>query len=359
MTCKVSIIINNYNYEAFVGDAIESALAQTYSTCEVVVVDDGSSDGSRTVIDGFGARVTSIFKENGGQASAFNAGFRLATGDIIMFLDSDDMLHTDAAVRVVDAFRGAPCASKVQYRLQVVDARGRDTGRVVPSAHVRLPTGDLRPYLCKPCFTWWAPTSGQAFRAATLRRIFPLPENEHRHGVDYFLQPVVAMMGHVVSIDEVHASYRIHGSNDSLRDGLDLDVLRSHLARARDIHPHLYRMAAATGLDGYPSDVADLLDVALLTERMTSLRLGPEQHPIDGDRRAKVAHLGLRAALGRPDVAAWARVLQAAWFLAMLVVPRPMANWAATRLLYPATRGRLETDFEARSSRRPPTSRRT
>ena len=87
----VSVIINNYNYGRFVADAIDSALTQTYSNCEVIVVDDGSQDNSREVIARFGDRVRTVLKSNGGQSSAFNAGFAESSGGVICFLDSDDV----------------------------------------------------------------------------------------------------------------------------------------------------------------------------------------------------------------------------------------------------------------------------
>ncbi|MEA3116690.1 MAG: hypothetical protein QOG58_6489, partial [Caballeronia sp.] len=68
----VTIIICNYNYERFLADAIDSALAQDYAATRVVVIDDGSTDGSREVIGRFGARISAVFKENGGQVSAYN-----------------------------------------------------------------------------------------------------------------------------------------------------------------------------------------------------------------------------------------------------------------------------------------------
>src|SRR4051812_16040279 len=91
-----SIIINNYNYGHFLRDAIDSALAQTYPCTEVIVVDDGSTDDSREVIAGYGQRVTAVFKENGGQASAFNAGFAASRGEVVVFLDADDTLLPNA-----------------------------------------------------------------------------------------------------------------------------------------------------------------------------------------------------------------------------------------------------------------------
>lgn len=86
----VSIIVNNYNYERYLSEAIDSAIAQTYTHTEVIVVDDGSTDKSREIIANYGDRITPVLKENGGQASAFNTGLATSKGEIIIYLDSDD-----------------------------------------------------------------------------------------------------------------------------------------------------------------------------------------------------------------------------------------------------------------------------
>src|SRR6478735_6102551 len=96
-----SVIINNYNYADYLHQAINSALQQDYSNTEVLVVDDGSTDQSRDVIFGYGSRVTPIFKSNGGQASALNAGAAASRGDIVLFLDADDVLLPSAVTNVV------------------------------------------------------------------------------------------------------------------------------------------------------------------------------------------------------------------------------------------------------------------
>src|SRR5215469_1766841 len=77
-----SIVISSYNYGRFLPDAIDSALGQTYSRTEVIVVDDGSADHSREVIAGYGERVLPLWKDNGGQASALNAGYRASKGEV-------------------------------------------------------------------------------------------------------------------------------------------------------------------------------------------------------------------------------------------------------------------------------------
>src|SRR5437870_10165188 len=100
----VSIIINNYNYGRFLREAIDSALAQTAPNVEVIVVDDGSTDNSAAIIAGYGNRVVPMFKTNGGQTSALNAGFARSTGDVVLFLDADDVLLPTAVEKAINLF---------------------------------------------------------------------------------------------------------------------------------------------------------------------------------------------------------------------------------------------------------------
>jgi len=104
----VSIVVNNYNYARFLTECIDSALHQTYSAVEVVVVDDGSTDESREVIRNFGDRIKTVFKNNGGQGSAINAGFAASTGSIVIFLDADDELCGNYVAQLAAAASGGP-----------------------------------------------------------------------------------------------------------------------------------------------------------------------------------------------------------------------------------------------------------
>src|SRR5689334_15193361 len=99
-----SIIINNFNYARYLGEAVDSALGQTYPNVEVIVVDDGSTDSSREVIERYGDRIRSVFKTNGGQPSAINAGFQVSRGELIANLDSDDLYDATTIERVVDTW---------------------------------------------------------------------------------------------------------------------------------------------------------------------------------------------------------------------------------------------------------------
>ena len=107
-TGKVSIVITNYNYASYVGEAIESALSQRRKV-EVVVVDDGSTDNSREVLEAYKGRAKLILKENGGVAEARNVGIAHASGDYIVCLDADDRLdpaYVDVLAREMDEDRG-------------------------------------------------------------------------------------------------------------------------------------------------------------------------------------------------------------------------------------------------------------
>lgn len=105
MSTLVSIIIPVYNAERFVGTCIDSCLAQTHSTIEVICVNDGSRDRSAEILDCYAkadSRVKIIHKENGGVTSARNAGVACAACDFILFVDADDYLHPIAIQVLLD-----------------------------------------------------------------------------------------------------------------------------------------------------------------------------------------------------------------------------------------------------------------
>src|SRR5438270_2752465 len=135
----VSVVVTNHNYGRFLGDALESALAQEYSPVEVIVVDDDSNDDSRDVLRSFGSRVTAIAGSYGGQAAASNMGFPASSGDVVIFLDADDVLLPSAAGRAA-AMLDVPGAVKVHWPVELVDASGRKLGRRLPLDP--LPSGD-------------------------------------------------------------------------------------------------------------------------------------------------------------------------------------------------------------------------
>lgn len=173
----VSIIINNYNYGRFLGDAIDSALGQSYPCIEIVVVDDGSTDNSRAIVNKYGNQVVSVFKQNGGQASAFNTGFANCRGEIVCFLDSDDIFAPGKVAHVVQIFTDHPEVGwcwDIERRFD--DATGarfpskagtHNNGRWDARDVMASGTPPVIPIAC----------SGMSFRRRILADILPMPED--------------------------------------------------------------------------------------------------------------------------------------------------------------------------------------
>ena len=211
MALKVSIIINNYNYAEYLPSCIESAIAQTYQNTEVIVSDDGSTDNSRAIIESYGSSVRATFKLNGGQASAFNAGYKLSSGDLIIFLDADDVLWPSCVSEVIRHWRLG--LKKLHFNLEIIDPSGKPLGKLYLKPP--LPSGDLREQLIADGSVASVPTSGNVFPRAFLDQVMPMPEVGWERDADAYLFNLAALSGEVGAIDEPLGGYRSHGRNVS------------------------------------------------------------------------------------------------------------------------------------------------
>lgn len=329
----VEIVIDNYNYDAFLGAAIESALGQTHGKVRVIVVDDGSSDGSRELLRDFEDRVEVVLKENGGQASALNAGFERCRGDVVIVLDADDLLHPEAASRAAAAFAAEETLAKVQCRMDTIDAAGRSTGAIKPPPHLPMPSGDMRrAELSFPFDLTWLAMSANAFRTQALRQILPIPERDYRICADWYLVHMTALLGPVASLEEIGASYRVHGSNSYERQTprLDLDHIRQTVGLAGATVRELERLADELALER-ADPVLSLWDLA---NRLISLKLDPERHPVAGDRPGGIVLDAVRAARRRFDSTAPKKLIFVAWFAITAAAPRRFVPRLAELFLY-------------------------
>ena len=207
----LSALINNYNYGRFLRDAIDSALNQSYTNMEVIVVDDGSTDDSREIIASYGSRIVPIFKENGGQASAFNAGFAASRGEIICFLDSDDVWLPGKAQAVVSRFSESGDVVLVYHAFQYADSNLRPMGKVLPLSFLE---GDVGEKVLRSGGCWPFPhPSAFAFRRSLLTSYMPIPEAPFRTCADACLAYLTPLLGKVAAIKQSLSLYRLHGSN--------------------------------------------------------------------------------------------------------------------------------------------------
>lgn len=329
----VSIIIPNYNYARFLRRSIDSSLEQDYPDVEVIVVDDASSDHSPDVIDSYGDAITSRLREkNGGHAAAFNTGLEASSGEIVLFLDADDYLYSDAVSQIVEAWDEE--TAQVQFRLHVVD-EGQRVKDVFPPPELPFDSGDVVPKLLHKGRYQTTVTSGLAFHRSTLETIMPIPEPDFRQGADGYLATLAPLYGHVRSIDECLGAYRIHGVNHS--------VFGERLAeRARwrvrhDFHrmDALADQASEIGLTVPPEAV--LRDPVHLEERLASLCTDRQHHPVADDSKLALATAGARASL-EMKASLRRRTVLAAWFLSVGVLPQRMARTVLSWKLVASTR---------------------
>jgi glycosyltransferase involved in cell wall biosynthesis len=121
---KVSIIIPAYNQERLISQTIDSALAQTYPDFEVIAVDDGSTDGTRSILASYGKKIKCIYQENKGPAAARNTGFLIAQGDYLLFLDHDDLVPPNKLALQVALLESHPELGVVYSGWQCINQEG-------------------------------------------------------------------------------------------------------------------------------------------------------------------------------------------------------------------------------------------
>jgi len=234
----VSILISNYNYGEYLGDAIESALRQTYDKLEVVICDDGSTDDSFRILERYRSldrRIKVIYQSNGGQSLALNAAFHKSTGDIICLLDADDVFMPDKVRRVVEAFGAAPDAGLAVNRMLIVDKNRKCLGKIPLLSH--LATGWQGPSLdiCGPrVLPGLPPSSGLSLRRVIAESVFPLPSGLGAYA-DTLIQVLTPRITLIVAVQTPSSEYRVHGANVAAVSAFTEDRLKNLVVWEREI----------------------------------------------------------------------------------------------------------------------------
>ena len=319
----VSVVINNFNYGDFVGRAIDSALQQTYAAIEIVVIDDGSTDRSREVISAYRDRCRIVFQPNRGQGAAYNAGFAVSRGDIVLFLDSDDLLLPDAIARVVAAWR--PGVAKIQFYLDVVDRHERPLGARMPN--IAFVDGDMLEFLRSYSYYPAPPASGNAYTRSALAAMLPMPDSSWRNGADGYLIGLAPVYGEVRSIHASLGLYRVHGRNNSEVAGIDLPLLRRRLRNEIEREEAIAAHAARRGIALPPARVLRI--PSHCKARLLSLRFDRSTHPYADDRLLTLVLRGILASWLFPHASLRKRVFATAAFPLLALLPR---RWLRPRL---------------------------
>jgi glycosyltransferase involved in cell wall biosynthesis len=332
----VSIIINNYNYDRFLAEAINSALNQSYEQIEVIVVDDGSTDNSRQIIAEYGDRIISILQPNGKQAAAFNSGFARSQGEIIIFLDSDDYLFPQAVAEIVKVWQ--PDLAKVHYRLDIVDSVGKSRGYSAPQGTVPLAQGKVWQMLLTTGGYTSTPTSGNALNRKALNNLFPIPD-EYKLTADDYLSYQVPFYGEVVAIDRALGVYRVHDSNQWALSTVTGDRFKRFVCHDLQNFALLTNKAQELGYQ-VPPDL-EQRSIGRLWSRIISLRLNAQTHPVPSDRSVKLIYQGIRSLWKYSDFNLPKRIFYSLWFIWVGLMPLTLAKPAISWLYAPQHRPKL------------------
>ena len=334
----VSVIINNYNYDRFLAQAIDSALGQTYPHIEVIVVDDCSTDSSRQIIADYGDRIIPILREsNGKQAAALNTGFEKSTGEIVLFLDADDYLLPNAIEKIVAAFE--PKIGKVHFRLQVVDGDNQPLGYSIPSIGMSLAEGEVWQKLLQTSSYVSSPMSGNAYRRETLIPVFPIADEYKATADDYLMISTPFYADKLAGIDEPIGAYRVHDSNQWALTSVSGSRFRRFVNH--DLQNFaLLRQRAKEFDQQIPADL-ERRSLGRIWSRLASLRLEPQNHPVDTDQVLELIKWGLTALWQFSNHNLPKRIIYSLLFLWVGLMPLPLARLGITWLYAPHLRPKL------------------
>jgi glycosyltransferase involved in cell wall biosynthesis len=338
----VSIIVVNYNHERFLAAAIDSALGQSHPRCEVIAVDDCSTDNSVAVIAGYGDRIRSVLrKTNGGQVEALNSAWPLARYPILIFLDSDDLVLAHAAATV--AARWTPATVKIQAPLVTVDQTGREIGRVSPKYPPDLDTARIRAELLRTGGAPNSPASGNAYSRSLLEAVaqdgaFDL-DTPREYWMDTILTCNAPFFGEVISLSEPFACYRIHDANLYRLTVADAEQF------TRMLNYFAHEIEYFTGRCrswGVPFDPVAVRNHSLwaLECRLIADKLAYNKSPAVTDsshHSARILFHALRACVRAP-LPMLTRIIRAGWLISVVVSPKSIARRLIALRFIPSAR---------------------
>lgn len=216
----VSIVTPSFNQGAFIAQTITSVLTQDYPHIEYIVVDAGSSDGTLEILRDFGDRVRWISEPDRGQSDAINKGWRSAQGEIIAWLNADDVYQAGAIRRVVAFFREHPDIDLVYGDCDYIDEQGRVIGR----HPARSANG--ADVLCSPVSIIAQPAA--FLRRRLLESVGYLDESLHcLLDTEYWMR--VVARHHIGYLPAGLAAFRRHADSKSARQAARFDEERERV----------------------------------------------------------------------------------------------------------------------------------
>jgi len=255
----ITVLIDTYNHERFIEEAIVSVLEQDFPAAEleILVIDDGSADRTSEIVRKFEPRARYLYKENGGQASAFNFGIPQAHGEILAFLDGDDWWARNKLRTITEIFEKNPHVGTVGHGIIEVDSVANRATALAPGTTGYFDLSSDQGAQTFRNFMAFLGTSRVAIRRSILAKIMPIPWTLLIEA-DEFMSTMAVAHGGAILISDPLTFYRLHGNNlfqfqtgDPIRIRRKLKALES---LASDLPVRLLRAGIA------PSAVSIIID---------------------------------------------------------------------------------------------------
>ncbi|MGU3287697.1 glycosyltransferase family 2 protein [Methylobacterium mesophilicum] len=330
-----SIVIINHNYARFVSRAIKSALSQILPAAQVIVVDDGSSDNSREIIESFSGSIQSLFTQQQGHVGAVNAGYELSTSDYCIFLDADDFLYENCLQRLDVLLQ--PGVVKIQFRLDTVDLSGENQNLPFPHFPSSLTSDEIyRQSIAFGVYPWTV-SSGNAYSKFFLDLVFPLNKTIVYRSPDGFLNKVCPLYGRVLSSREILGAYRVHGANAWAHSQKNINI--ESVTRWLNFDLVLQNEFEKLAMKQNISVKSGLLVRSLqqLEYKLISLRFGRKSGFEESKTLLKYMLLGLSFVFKAPNISFFGKVIWFMWLLVLSVFPTRVIT-----KLYGRGRGQLQ-----------------
>jgi glycosyltransferase involved in cell wall biosynthesis len=274
-TPVISVLIDTYNHERYVEQAILSVLEQDFPAAdiEVVVVDDGSSDKTPAIVQRFAPRVRYLRKENGGQASAFNAGIPQLHGSIVAFLDGDDWWAKGKLTAIAEAFETSSEIAAVGHGFYEVCDSDPPREMIVPANSCRFDLSSVDAARFAGRGLTLLGTSRLSVRREVLNRIGPIPV-ELVFCADTPILALTLALGGAVILDRPLCYYRIHAGNLCAPGPNDAPKVRRNIEITEIFLTYIPKRLAEFGV---PLEVTEAFFESIRVDlERTKLQLGEE-----------------------------------------------------------------------------------
>ncbi len=212
---KISLITPCYNQVRYIGKTIDSVFSQNYPNLEYIVVDGGSTDGTLEIVKKYGKKIDWESRKDKGQTEAINRGISKSTGEIIGYLNSDDMLAPDALITIASFFKSNPNYYWVTGKCQIIDRNGNLIRSFITSYKNFLlkyarnrPVLSIVNFISQPATFW---------KRDVIKKIGLLNQSLH-YAMDYDYWLRISKIYKLGFIDKYLALFRIHSFSKSAQD---------------------------------------------------------------------------------------------------------------------------------------------